>query len=439
MRQRANGDSKPLIPVLGLSLIERAILTAKKSGITKFCIVIGYNGDKIRNRLADGKKYGVEIEYIQNDQWDRGNGISLLKARNCFREPFFLLMSDHIYDCRILDSLLTTNVGKDECILSVDRNSPPQLNMDDATKVLTEGNRIKEIGKNLENYNGIDTGIFLCDPIIFGAIEESIAKGDETLSGGIRILVQRNKMRCKIIEGNFWIDIDDDKDLKNAKRFLCNNLKKETDGPVSKIINRPISLRISKILLKTDITPNQISLLSFIIGISGGSLFFLGEYFYLILGGILVQIHSIIDGCDGEVARLKLRETKYGVWFDAVLDRYVDAIIILGLTYGYWSISNDVFIWIIGFVALIGSFLNSYTGDKYDSIFRNEDRVNRSKIRIGRDVRLLLITIGALTNQIPILLIIVAALANFEALRRLIVFRSKLENNNTPSTEKLVS
>ena len=86
MRQRANGDSKPLIPVLGLSLIERAILTAKKSGITKFCIVIGYNGDKIRNRLADGKKYGVEIEYIQNDQWDRGNGISLLKARNCFRD-----------------------------------------------------------------------------------------------------------------------------------------------------------------------------------------------------------------------------------------------------------------------------------------------------------------------------------------------------------------
>ena len=90
-----------------------------------------------------------------------------------------------------------------------------------------------------------------------------------------------------------------------------------------------------------SITPNQVSLLSFIIGISGASLFFLGEYFYLILGGILVQIHSIIDGCDGEVARLKLRETKYGAWFDAVLDRYVDAGIILGLTYGYWSINND--------------------------------------------------------------------------------------------------
>jgi CDP-L-myo-inositol myo-inositolphosphotransferase len=86
-------------------------------------------------------------------------------------------------------------------------------------------------------------------------------------------------------------------------------------------------------------------------------------------------------------------------------------------------------IWIIGFFALIGSFLNSYTSDKYDSIFRNGDMAKRSKFRIGRDVRLLLIMIGALTNQIPIMLIILAVLTNFEALRRLIVFRNKLDND----------
>jgi len=147
------------------------------------------------------------------------------------------------------------------------------------------------------------------------------------------------------------------------------------------------------------------------------------------LGGILIHIHSIVDGCDGEVARLKLRQTKYGGWLDSVLDRYVDAAIILGLIYGYWSINGDVTIWIIGFFAIIGSFLNSYTGDKYDSIFRNGDVTKRSKFRMGRDVRLLLITIGALTNQIPIILIILAVLANFEALRRLIVFRNKLDND----------
>ena len=94
-------------------------------------------------------------------------------------------------------------------------------------------------------------------------------------------------------------------------------------------------------LLKTGITPNQISVLSCVIGLAGASLFFFGEYFYLILGGIIVHIHSIVDGCDGEIARLKLRRTRYGGWLDSFLVRYVDAVILLGLTYGYWSISGD--------------------------------------------------------------------------------------------------
>jgi len=429
IRLRPIGDTKPLVSLLGLCLIERVILTAKKSGIKEFCIVTGYNGEKIREQLSDGKKYGVNIQYVQNDQWTRGNAVSVLKARDYFKESFVLLMADHNYDQRILDQLLKIKIGKNECILCVDKNPKDHLNIDDATKVQTFDHRIETIGKDLIDYNCIDTGIFICNPVIFDALEQSISKGDEGLSGGIKILAQRHKMRYMLLGDNFWIDIDDKRDRKNAELLICNKLKKDTDGPVSRILNRPISLRISKILLKTGITPNQISVLSFVIGLAGASLFFVGEYFYLILGGMLVHIHSIVDGCDGEVARLKLRQTKYGGWLDSVLDRYVDAAIILGLVYGYWSINGDTTIWIIGFFALIGSFLNSYTSDKYDSIFRNGDMTKRSKFRVGRDVRLLLITIGALTNQIPIMLIILAVLANFEALRRLIVFRNKLDDD----------
>ena len=428
-RLRPIGDTKPLVTLLGLGLIERVILTAKKSGIKEFCIVTGYHGEKIREQLSDGEKYGVRIQYVQNDSWIRGNAISVLKARDHFKESFVLLMADHNYDHRILNELLKTKIGKDECILCVDKNPGDHLNIDDATKVQTVGYRIDSIGKDLSDYNCIDTGIFICNPVIFDVLEQSISKGDEGLSGGIKILAQRHKMRYMSLGDNFWIDVDDKTDRKNAELLICNKLKKDTDGPVSKILNRPISLRITKLLLKTGITPNQISVLSTVIGLVGASFFFSGEYFYLILGGILIHIHSIVDGCDGEVARLKLRQTKYGGWLDSVLDRYVDAAIILGLAYGYWSITGDVTIWIIGFFALIGTFLNSYTSDKYDSIFKNGDMTKRSKFRMGRDVRLLLIVIGALTNQIPIMLIILAVMANFEAIRRLIVFRNKLDDD----------
>lgn len=427
-RLRPIGDTKPLVTLLGLGLIERVILTAKKSGIKEFCIVTGYHGEKIREHLSDGKKYGVKIQYVQNDQWTQGNAISVLKAKDHFKESFVLLMADHNYDHRILNELLTTKIEKDECILCVDKNPGKHLNMDDATKVKTVDHKIELIGKDLSNYDGIDTGIFICNPVLFDVLEQSISKGDDGLSGGIKILAQRHKMRYMLLGDNFWIDVDDKTDRKNAELLICNKLKKDTDGPVARILNRPISLRLSKLLLKTGITPNQISILSTVIGLVGASFFFNGEYFYLILGGILIHIHSIVDGCDGEVARLKLRQSKYGGWLDSVLDRYVDAAIILGLAYGYWSMTGDTTIWIIGFFALIGSFLNSYTSDKYDSIFKNGDMTKRSKFRMGRDVRLLLIMIGAITNQIPIMLIIIAVIANFEALRRLVVLRNKFDD-----------
>ncbi len=70
--------------------------------------------------------------------------------------------------------------------------------------------------------------------------------------------------------------------------------------------------------------------MSFIVGLFGALIFYFGDYIFLVIGGLLVQLSSIIDGCDGEVARLKLIESKYGGWFDAVMDRYADAIIILG-------------------------------------------------------------------------------------------------------------
>ena len=418
IRQRENGEPKPLVPLLGLRFIERVILTAKKSGIKEFQIVIGYKGEKIRKYVGDGCKYEVKVDYIINDEWKRGNGISVLKAREYIQEPFILLMADHLFDYNILGELREIPVEKDECVLCVDRNHHKYLDIEDATKVLIEDGRIKDVNKRLNRYNGIDTGIFLCTPAVFDALEESIVNGDESLSGGIRIMASRGKMKAFDISAKYWIDIDDDKALKNARTLLMEKLGKKTDGPVSRILNRPISIGLSRYLVRTGITPNQISLFSFIIGIFAALFFYLGDYIYLVIGGILVHISSIIDGCDGEVARLKLAETRYGGWFDSVLDRYADGIIIFGLIHGHWILHGDIVIWIVGFLALIGSFLNSYTADKYDAIFKKK-MIAVNGMRMGRDVRLFLIFIGALSGQILPTLAVLAIITNFESIRRL--------------------
>ncbi len=423
-RHKENGDSKPLIPLLGLSFIERVILTAKKSGIKEFQIVIGYNGERIQKYLGDGKKLGVSVDYIYNDEWRKGNGISVLKAKDYIQERFILLMADHLFDYKILSALQQQTIEDDECILCVDKNHNNYLDEDDATKVFIEDGLIKDIKKQLNHHNGIDTGIFLCTPAIFDALEQSIQNVNDSLSAGIKVLADRHKVKAFDICDKYWLDVDDNNALKNAKSLLFENLRKNTDGPISTILNRPISSKISELLLKTNITPNQISLISFIIGLFGALFFSNGDYFSLVIGGILIHLSSIIDGCDGEIARLKLVESKYGGWFDAVLDRYADAIIILGMVYGHWILHNDINIWIIGFIALMGSFINSYTADKYDAIFGKE--INKMNgIRIGRDIRLFVIFIGALSNQILITLAIIAILSNFVSIRRLVVLRFK--------------
>jgi CDP-L-myo-inositol myo-inositolphosphotransferase len=419
LKMKKEAKPKPLIKLLGLSLIERAMLTAKEAGIEEFVIVVGYLGEKIREKLGDGTKYGIHIDYVENDEWQRGNGVSVLKAKGLLNEEFVAFMADHIFEAETLKKLKEIEVKTNECFLVVDKKV--EVDADEATKVRIEDQKIVDIGKKIDDYNGFDCGIFLLSPSIFDALEESVRNGDETLSGGIRILSKKGKMNAFDIGDGFWMDIDTKEDHKKAEKLLLKKLTKTTDGPVSRYLNRPISTRISKFLVKTRIKPNAISLISFFVSLLSALFFGFGSYLYTFIGGVLSQLSSVFDGCDGEVARLKFLKSEYGGWFDSVLDRYADGLIIFGMMCGLWTIWGGVEVWIVGFFAIIGSFMNSYTAIKYDTIFEK----GKARIRFGRDIRLLLIAVGAILNQLFCTLIILGILTNGESIRRLLVLRNK--------------
>jgi len=182
----------------------------------------------------------------------------------------------------------------------------------------------------------------------------------------------------------FWLDVDDPKDLARAECALLDQMRdKPNDGPVSRYINRPVSVRISRHLTRLPVTPDQISLVSFLCSLIAAGLFALGGYPALLAGGMLAQFASIIDGCDGEVARLKFCKSDFGGWFDAVLDRYADAFLLFGLTWHACGGGADGIVLLIGFLAIIGSFMLSYTADKHDSLMRARIAGGTS-LRIGR-------------------------------------------------------
>ncbi len=190
------------------------------------------------------------------------------------------------------------------------------------------------------------------------------------------------------------------------------------DGIIARTLNRRISLKISKYLAGRNITPNQITVFSFLISVAGSALFLLNTYLATLIAGIIIQLHSIIDGCDGEIARLKFMESKFGAWLDGVLDRYADFIIIFCITL---SISQtNWFYWIIGFLAAFASFIVAYTGDRYVAVYRRTYTSSSFAIPITRDMRLFLIFLGAVFNALAISLALIAVLGNAEGLRRII-------------------
>ncbi len=423
-RLSSRGNSKPLIPLLGLPLIQRSILTARKGGINDFFVVTGYEGEKVRRDLDRfGQGRNIHITHVINEEWEKGNGISVLKARDFIKEPFVLLMADHLFNYSILDGLKREQISDDEIILAVDHNieSNKLVDLDDVTKVLVEDNKITAIGKNISNYNAYDTGIFLCSSALFPAIIKSLSKGDSSLSGGIRILSGLGYVKSFDIQDKYWIDVDDEKAFKKAENLLISNLKKASDGPVSRYLNRPLSTLLTRLLLNTNITPNHISIFSFILSILGAVFFFLEGYINLMIGGILAQISSVIDGCDGEIARLKFKVTEFGGWFDAVLDRYGDAFLLFGLTYHVYLTDGRFLYIMIGFLAIIGTFMNSYTADKYDGLMQKKLKPGMHYFRIGRDVRTFIIFIGALVNQPLLILIVIALMTNAENVRRVLI------------------
>jgi choline kinase len=136
---------------------------------------------------------------------------------------FALLMGDHLFDAPVLARLLRTSVLPGESLLAVDSSHNESDIAEEATKVRLSGTRITAIGKDLARYDALDTGLFVCDPSVFAAVDSAIEGGETTLSAGIRRLAARGAMRAVDVEGAAWFDIDTVADLETAESQLTSH------------------------------------------------------------------------------------------------------------------------------------------------------------------------------------------------------------------------
>jgi choline kinase len=217
LRRVSGGLPKPLVRFRGKPILEHVILRARQAGIAEFVIVVGYRADLIRRWFGRRWFPDISVRWVENSEFHKANGVSALKARDEIDGTFLLLMADHVFEPETAKKLMEQTLAPGEVILAVDPKIDRIFDLDDATKVRREGDRIVDIGKEIPSYDALDTGMFLCSPALFDRLESAKTDGNCSLSDGMRTLAREGRLRAMEIGDADWQDVDTPEALAHAE------------------------------------------------------------------------------------------------------------------------------------------------------------------------------------------------------------------------------
>lgn len=334
-RLGAGGDRpKPLERVVGVPLIARVMRAAAKAGIRRFVVVIGFGAEAMRRHLPGCTPPGCELELVENPRFEQPNGVSLDAGLAALSEPFALLMADHLFTpvrlARALKRFATT--GRD--LLVVEAAARFEGDPDDATRVVRAEDRVAKIGKGLEPYDAVDTGMFVLRP---ESVRGGMSRAGEapSISDVVRVLAEAGELDAFEVTVGRWQDVDTPADARAAERMLYASLRKPNDGFLARHVNRRISLALSTRLWRYGLSPNVATLLTLLVGLAAGAAFARSSTVaWGLLGATLFQLQSILDGVDGELARLLHKESRFGFWLDVACDNLTHMAVFGGIAVG---------------------------------------------------------------------------------------------------------
>jgi choline kinase/phosphoglycolate phosphatase-like HAD superfamily hydrolase/phosphatidylglycerophosphate synthase len=398
---------------------------ARQAGFGEVVVVTGHRADQIdRHVLEVSRRRGIAVTVARNERYREGNGLSALAARDrvgC--EPFALVMADHVFSPSLLQRLGQASVEPGEVLVAVDTRLGRAAGVDpgDAMKVRVADGGIRAIGKQLAAYDAFDVGAFVCGPALFEAVEAAVAAGDSSLAGAIQVLADAGVARALPLgEEEWWFDVDTPRDHRHGSRHLLRATGKPLDGAIAARLNRTLSQRLvtpALLAVFPRITPNQVTLIAFVVVVAAAVGFSVGSP---VAAALLVALASVLDGSDGEVARLTYRSSRYGAFLDAVLDRAADGILFTGAAI-YLATDTHVgallggaqvpLVLSVSGAALVGHLLVSYTTAKAAIDLGHRYRGTVLGGGRGRDLRLLLVTLGALAAAVEPLALLVALAA----------------------------
>lgn len=389
-------------PIFGLAPAERTALAFARVGIRRFALAGHPEAVAALAQLLEaGPCRRLTIR--------RTDSLASL-ARD---GPVLLARADCHYDRQLIARFVAETAGAAEAVLAVDFR--PEARASEGVPARGTGlpqvtvwspepqARIQRVGRALVGADGVWTGLALVTSGFARAAGTNPDPERAWLAGLGTLLAREPVASWAVLER--WQPVRAPEDLPRARREVLAGSVRVGDGLVARHLNRPISLRITERLLARPVKPWQVSVASFAATLAAGLSFAIG---HATTGGLLAQCASVLDGVDGELARVRYQDSAFGGLYDALLDRVGEAAIIGGMTVYAWLMGAGVWIVALGFAALAGNSLSMLVKEKYGTQFQRPWSVEREGrwrwLLLGRDGRLFLTLIAGVTGHVELVL-----------------------------------
>jgi phosphatidylglycerophosphate synthase len=316
----------PLDELAGLPLALRTALTLQKEGASRVHLAVPEGRADIAPRITGDKRLKVPVEVVPAASAARGLSLILRRSSG----PVLVGRPEAVVDPAIYRAL---------------RSAAPLAGAAAAAPAV------------VAMRDGQPAGPLLASPELADLLDASETSGSASVDALIARLLEDGRA-TRIDVGAVWAArADTPEGRRLAFRELFEACRKPVDGIVARHINRHISIFISKRVVGLPVTPNMLSVFTFLLGVAGAVFVGMGGYWYTLLGAFLFQWNSILDGVDGELARVRFQHSKLGQWLDTISDDASNLIFYAGLAIGARSLPFGEYLAICGWVGIIASAL----------------------------------------------------------------------------------
>jgi len=335
----------------GITLLKRALLSLSRKGVRRFVIVIADAAVR-RSVVHDAQLRALEIVWVRNVERPDDVTHGLWRARPHLRGEFFVVPVDRVFAPAVLDRLLAEPL--DGATLAVSRPSvaqstgalAPALLASAGLAVALQGrDRVVALAPLPKAGDAVGLGVFSASRALFDALDERTPDGSAVdLAGAFARLAARGQLRAADVDDAWWHPVRDLAERKQAERVLIRSLRKSVDGVIARHVNRRFSLAATRLLMNLPVRPNHVTafslLVSFLAAIAAAMATAL-EPGWMIVGAVLWQLASMLDGIDGEIARLKFQGSRLGEWFDTLTDDIGRFVFFVGVGIGLSTMTGD--------------------------------------------------------------------------------------------------